>query len=117
MTRLDYAAIDYAAIRGRIPIRRVLELLRYQPTQRRGDQWRGPCPICSDGVADVKQSCFSVHVSRNLFQCFRCQRAGSQLDLWAHFRGLSLYPATLDLCQRLGLEPFTLENPQPPNPR
>lgn len=109
--------LDYAAIRGRISIRRVLELLRYQPSERRGDQWRGPCPICSSGVTDVEQRCFSVHVGRHLFQCFRCRQSGNQLDLWAHLSGHSLYRATLDLCQRLGLDPFTPENPQQPTHR
>ena len=107
--------LDYSAIRSRIPIRRVLELLGYQAVLQRGPQWRGPCPICSDHVGTAKQPCFSVHVGRDLFQCFECQRSGNQLDLWAYLSGLSLHPATLDLCHRLDVEPITLANPQPPN--
>jgi hypothetical protein len=107
--------LDYPAIRSRIPIRRVLELLRYQPALQRGPQWRGPCPICSERVDTANQLCFSVHVGRNLFQCFRCQRSGNQLDLWACLSARSLYPATLDLCRRLDIEPIPLANPQPPN--
>jgi hypothetical protein len=107
--------IDYLAIRGRISIGRVLELLGYQPLSQRGPQWRGPCPICCGGDVTANPRCFSVHVGRDLFRCFRCGRAGNQLDLWAHVRGLSLYPATVDLCRRLGIDPIQLANPQPPN--
>ena len=107
--------LDYPAIRSRIPIRRVLELLHYQPAIERGPQWRGPCPFCSDHVDAAKQLCFSVHVGRDLFQCFRCQRSGNQLDFWAYLSGLSLYPATLQLCRHLNIEPIPLSNPQPPN--
>ena len=109
--------LDYPAIRSRISIRRVLTLLRYRPLIHRGLQWRGPCPICSNGILAEKDRCFSVHITRDLFQCFRCQRSGTQLDLWVHLSGLSLHPATLDLCRRLGVEPIPLANPQPPNPR
>lgn len=108
--------LDYRAIRSRISIRGVLGLLGYEPVTRRGSQWRGACPICHDGAhaADERRS-FSVDVHRNLFQCFRCGRSGNQLDLWCQLSGLSLYPATRDLCRRLGIEPISLKNPQPPN--
>lgn len=109
------SGLDYRAIRKRIPIRRVLELLRYQVVIRRGAQWRGPCPICSTAARTAQESCFSVHVSRNLFRCFSCQRSGNQLDLWAHVSGLSLYPAALDLCRQLNIEPIKLEDPQLPS--
>ena len=78
--------IDYLAIRGRISIGRVLELLGYQPLSQRGPQWRGPCPICCGGDVTANPRCFSVHVGRDLFRCFRCGRAGNQLDLWAQLR-------------------------------
>jgi DNA primase len=115
--------LDFAAIRARIPIRRVLELIGYRAVSHRGPQWRGPCPICSTAAANTNpaantnQRCFSVHIDRHLFQCFACRRAGNQLDLWAHISGLSLHPATLDLCRRLGIEPIKPSNPQPPNHR
>jgi len=109
--------LDYAAIRQRVPIRCVLLLLGYEPTRRRGHQWRGPCPLpdCSLAADASSDRHFSVHVQRHLFRCFRCGRSGNQLDLWAHAIGLSLYPATLDLCQRLSIVPIYLNNPQPRN--
>jgi DNA primase len=102
------AAIDYAAIRRRIAIRRVLELIAYQPTSTRGDQWRGPCPLEPHVLARRGDRYFSVNLARNLFHCFRCRRSGNQLDLWAAITQLPLYPATLDLCRRIGIEPPTI---------
>ena len=107
--------LDYPAIRSRIPIRHMLELLRYQPVIQRGPQWRGPCPFCFPRVDTAKQLCFSVHVGLDLFQCFRCRRSGNQLDLWVHLSGLTLHSATLDLCHRLNMDPVSLRNTQPPN--
>lgn len=104
--------LDYAVIRERIAICQVLELLDYKPFQRRGDQWRGPCPICCV-PSDASERCFSVNVRRSLFQCFRCQRSGNSLDLWAELTGLAIYDATLDLCGKLDIHPVA--NPQPPN--
>jgi len=106
--------LDYAAIRARLSIRDVLQLLDYEPTQRRGDQWRGPCPFC--GPPSPSSRCFSVNVKRNLFQCFRCQRRGNPLDLWTHFTGLPLHAAALDLCQKLNIRSVAITNPQPPKP-
>lgn len=73
------SGLDNRAIRKRIPIRRVLDLLGYKPVFQRSPQWRGPCPMCGAGRA--QDPGFSVHVSRNLFRCFRCGRSGNQLDL------------------------------------
>ena len=108
--------LDYAAIRAQIPIRRVLDLLHWEPTRCRGDQWRGPCPLlCSTSRSLQRRPDFSIHISRHLFQCFHCGRGGNQLDLWAVASGTPLRPATLDLCRRLGITPITLAEPQPRN--
>ena len=111
--------LDYAALRQQIPIRRVLELLSWEPAARRGARWRGPCPFCrSQGRSSrgpQQDHSFSVEAQRNLFHCFRCHRGGNQLDLWAAATGLPLYAATLDLCRRLGMTPIPLINPQPRN--
>ena len=108
--------LDYAAIRAQIPIRRVLDILHWEPTHRRGDQWRGPCPLlCSASLSSPPRPDFSIHISRHLFRCFHCGRAGNQLDLWAAVSSLPLHPATLDLCRRLKIAPITLAKPQPQN--
>ena len=108
--------LDYAAIRAQIPIRRVLDLLHWEPTRRRNHQWRGPCPfLCSSSLSSQRSLGFSIHISRHLFRCFHCGRAGNQLDLWVAVSGLPLRSATLDLCRRLDITPITLANPQPHN--
>ncbi len=107
--------LDYAALRQHIAMRAVLQLLNWEPTRCRGLQWRGPCllPGCPSSGSGTTVCSFSVHVQRNIFRCFRCGRSGNQLDLWTHATGLSLYPATLDLCQRLSISPIYLINTQP----
>jgi DNA primase len=107
--------LDYRAIRGRIPIHHVLELLHYRPAVLRGPQWRGACPICSRGDEAAADLRFSINVVRSLFHCFRCQRGGNQLDLWVEVSGLPLRRAALDLCNRLGIDPAEFTKPQPPN--
>ena len=108
--------LDYAEIRDHISILRVLELLDWAPVRQRGSQWRGVCPLCcSSASSDKPQHPFSVHISRNLFRCFRCQCSGNQLDLWAAATGRPLYAATLNLCRRLDTAPTQLKNPQPRN--
>lgn len=108
--------LDYAAIRKRASIRLVLEIIAFKPIVQGHEQWRGRCPFCSTGDSSADASAtFSVHITRNLFQCFRCHRSGNSLDLWVQSSGLPLYAATLDLCHRLAIPPIT-QNLQPPNP-
>ncbi len=111
MTRLDYAAI-----RDAIPIRRVLELIDYQPTARRGQQWRGPCPLgCRPAATPDRR--FAVHLGRDIFRCFACGHSGNQLDLWAAITRLDLHQATLNLCHNLNIAAKQVQNTQPENRR
>lgn len=130
--------LDYQAIRAQISIIQVLDLIGYQPTSRRGDQWRGPCPFLSSRQPEVRQPkqssrhpanqftqrqdvdqsevgqsnrCFSVNISKHVFRCFCCKRSGNVLDLWAQITDKTIYNATRDLCQKLSI----LENSQPIN--
>jgi len=123
--------LDFAAIRERISIAQVLELLAYCPIEQRGHQWRGSCPLCSASLCCVPScsvpSCsgqalsdarhFSINVARNVFHCFRCHRSGNQLDLWAATTEQPLYQATLDLCTQLALNPISDANQQLKNTR
>jgi DNA primase len=88
--------IDYRALRHQIPMERVLELIGYQPTSRRGCQLRGPCPFHAPKHPHPRS--FSVNLTRGLFRCFECGAQGNQLDLWVRFQGLPLHKAALDLC-------------------
>jgi len=115
--------LDYAAIRARISILEVLDLIDYQPTQRRVEQWRGPCPFSLAHGPEAFQPCstkrnsnrcFSVNFRKNVFRCFCCNRAGNSLDLWSQLTGKRLFDATQDLCEKLKLA-NTSSNPQPEN--
>jgi hypothetical protein len=107
--------LDYSTLRQRIAMRAVLQLLDWAPTRCRGPQWRGSCPLpgCPSSGGGPSDRSFSVHVQHNIFRCFRCGCSGNQLDLWTHATGLTLYQATLDLCQRLSIPPIHLINTQP----
>jgi transposase InsO family protein len=81
--------IDFRAVREAIPIADVLELLHFKPTHRVGAQQRGPCPL--HGSRSPRSRCFSVQLENNTFQCFKCGKAGNQLDLWAQATQQSVY--------------------------
>lgn len=93
--------VDLNAVRMQIPIQKVLDLLRFQPTARTGPRLRGPCPI--HGSQPNSRS-LSVHLHKSRYRCFKCHSSGSQLDLWMAVTGLGLCAAAEDLCHRLGYE-------------
>ena len=99
-------SIDYSQLRAEVTIEQVLELLRYQPQGKKGNQLRGPCPI--HGSTSPTTRIFSVSLDRNMFRCFKCQAQGNQLDLWCQVHNLSLYDGAVDLCQKLSIDPPTL---------
>ena len=69
-----------------------------------GPQRKGPCPLHR---GDGRGRTFSVHLDKNVFQCFdaACGQKGDVIDLWAAVHALSLRDAALDLVQTFGLEP------------
>ena len=91
-------SVDYAAVRAAISIDLVLELIDFTPTERRGVQLRGPCPI--HGSQSARSRSFSVNLDKNAFRCFGCGAQGNQLDLWAKVHQLSLAQAACELCTR-----------------
>ena len=88
--------IDYHELRQQITMRKVLDLLSFQPTSRRGPQLRGPCPL--PGCPATSDRSFSVHLARQVYQCFACGSHGNALDLWAAACSLNTYQAAMDLC-------------------
>lgn len=119
--------IDYRLLRIAVSMEQVLRLLQYQPTCRRGEQLRGPCPI-HDPQLLGDDRCFSVHLGRHVFRCFQCGAGGNQLDLWRLVHDLPLHAAALDLCRQAHIPPPTTEqsrtdrkpktrNSEPPPPR
>ncbi len=96
-------SIDFAELRAQVTMGQVLELLCYEPRVSGSDQVRGPCPI--HGSTSKTSRIFSANLQRNVFQCFKCEAQGNQLDLWAQVHDLSVYDAALDLCSKLNIEP------------
>ena len=92
-------SIDYAAVRSTIPMLRVLELIPYEPTTRRGSQLRGRCPLNTACSAPS----FSINLDRNLYHCFGCGVGGNQLDLWSAIYNSPLHEAAANLCHQAGI--------------
>jgi DNA primase len=96
------AAIDYRALRQRLRLAQVLELLDFVPSRRCGAQVRGPCPV--HGVHRPQSRSFAAHLQWQCWRCFHCGAGGNALDLWVAVTGLPVYEAALDLCRRLHLD-------------
>jgi putative transposase len=107
----DRPAIDFDAVKATVTMAAVLALLGFQPNSTRGAQQRGGCPL--HGSSHGTSRCFSAHLGKNVFHCFKCGRSGNALDLWALANRLTPYDAAIDLCQRLHLPlPTLLPEPQ-----
>ena len=94
--------VDFTAVRARVSMRTVLELLRFEPASARGDQLRGAC-LVHDSQSPRSRS-FSVNLRLGRYQCFRCGSHGNALELWAAVHQLPLHAAAVDLCRRAGVD-------------
>ena len=103
-------AIDFAAVRAAITIAQVLSLLGFVPRSDYAGQQRGACPLHGSTLGTAR--CFSVNTNAHTFHCFKCNRSGNALDLWAAANRLSIYAAAIDLCQRLNI-PLPILAPPP----
>lgn len=92
-------SVDYHWLRRHLSIAALLERLHWRSAERRGDQHRGPCPLCGPALPGGPSSrrCFSVNFARNIFRCFHCHRQGNALDLWAYHQQLPLHAAAQQL--------------------
>jgi hypothetical protein len=98
------ASVDFPYLRSQITIETVLRHLGYFDRLRSaGLQRRGPCPI--HGSKRSRGRTFSVHLGKNVFQCFHppCSASGNVLDLWAAVHGLTPYEAARHLAQTFDL--------------
>ena len=102
-------AIDFAAVRAAITIAQVLTLLGFTPRSDHAGQQRGACPLHAAKPGTAR--CFSVNTNAHTFHCFKCNRSGNALDLWALANRLSIYDAAVDLCHRLNIPRPTLAPP------
>lgn len=97
--------IDYAALRRQLSMEAVLAELGWLSKMKgRGPQRRGPCPI--HARQQGRDRSFSVHLEKNVFQCFNKEWAaqGNVLDLWVAVRQLPLYEAARQLAETFGIE-------------
>jgi transposase InsO family protein len=106
-------AIDFAAVRVAITMAQVLALLGFVPRSDHAGQQRGACPLHGSSAGTAR--CFSVNTNAHTFHCFKCNRSGNALELWAAANRLSIYDAALDLCQRLNIPQPILAPPPTPN--
>jgi transposase len=103
-TSTEPPKVDFACVREQVSMKQVLEHLGFFASLRGGGQQRrGPCPVHSQPTAS-ERSC-SVHLGKNVFQCFHadCALKGNVLDLWAAVHRLPLYEAALHLAQTFQL--------------
>jgi DNA primase len=91
--------VHFQEVRARVTMAQVLELLGFVAQERSGDQARGPCPVHGSGSS--RSRCFSAHLTRRIYRCFRCGSAGNHLDLYAAATHRSLFAAALELCDRV----------------
>jgi len=94
--------IHFAEVRARIALADVLELVGFVACQTSGDQVRGPCPAHHSSAPSSR--CFSANLRLHIYMCLKCGSSGNQLDLYASVRGLSLFEATVALCEQLHRE-------------
>jgi transposase len=104
--------VDFAFLREQITLEQVLRHLgRFVDLRGRRPQLRGCCPL--HGQEGSKERTFSVHLGKNVFQCFQaeCGAHGNVLDLWAAVQGLPLYEAAVHLAETFQLRRNREEEP------
>lgn len=97
------ANVDFAFLRSQVTIEQVLRHLGYFDRLRGQVQRRGPCPVHAS--KRDRGRTFSVHLGKNVFQCFHppCGAAGNAPDLWAAVHHLTPVEAARSLAQTFGL--------------
>ena len=98
-------SIDFAYLRSQISMEQMLRHLGYFGRLRGSDhQRRGSCPV--HGARRDRGRSFSVHLGKNVFQCFHppCGAAGNVLDLWCAIHQLTPYEGAIHLAKTFDLK-------------
>jgi hypothetical protein len=101
----EHGSIDFPYLRSQVTMEQVLQHLGYFGRLRgRGPQRRGPCPV--HATKRAKDRTFSVHLGKNMFQCFHppCGASGNVLDLWCAIHPLTPYEGARHLAQTFHLQ-------------
>ena len=104
--------VDFAYVREQISMEAVLRHLGiFEQLRGSGQQRRGRCPL--HAAAGSRERTFSVHLGKNVFQCFQaeCGAKGNVLDLWPAVQHLPLYEAAVHLAETFGLRRNREEEP------
>lgn len=64
------------------------------------------------GASSPKSRSFSVNLTKNTYQCFKCGSKENALDLWAAATQTPLYEAAITLCEKLNLKMPSTQYPQ-----
>jgi DNA primase len=94
--------IRFAEVRAQITMAEVLHLLGFVPSSISGGHVRGRCPVHRS--RSRRSRSFSADLKRQVYHCFRCGASGNQLDLYAAAKGLTIFQATVELCEHLHRE-------------
>jgi hypothetical protein len=100
-------SMDFAFLRSQISMEQVLAHLGHlHELTGSGPQRRGRCPVHSSSGQGGRT--FSVHLGKNVFQCFHppCGIKGNVLDLWAAVLHLPLREAALHLASTFNLQAY-----------
>ena len=95
-------SIDFVALRQTVSISQILDLIEWKPLAVTSSSERGPCPVHKSQKTRQSRS-FSVDRAGNRFQWFKCGAKGNQLDLYGQVRKLAIYPAAVEICEKLGI--------------
>jgi transposase len=97
-------SIDFPYLRSQISMEQVLRHLGYFGRLRGHIQRRGPCPV--HGSKRDRGHTFSVHLGKNVFQCFHppCGAAGNVLDLWCAIHHLTPHEGAIHMAQTFCLK-------------
>ena len=104
--------VDFAFLRQQVTLEQALRHLGlFDQLRGRGPQRRASCPL--HGPSTASERTLSVHLGKNIFQCFQpeCAAHGNVLDFWAAVHKLPLYEAALHLAETFGLARNREEEP------
>jgi hypothetical protein len=96
--------IDLDALAAEITIRRVWNLLGYDPSPRivhPAIRWLGLPGTCSSSAPSLS---FSVNLTLGRYHGLQCNSTGDSLELWAAVHWMSPFPAAIDPCSAIGRE-------------
>jgi DNA primase len=93
------SGIDFNRLRHEITMAQVLDLLGFECTRRRRDQWYGYCPLHE--CEPKHRRAFSVNVTIGCYYCHKCGSRGDQFTLWAEATQTPIRQATINLCRQL----------------